>query len=955
MPTAISDDLSPLLDEAPFVAALARALIGHDADDAVQETWLRVVEREHPGIRRPRRWLASVLRGVAHNMRRQESRRRRHEAEAAIPASASAPPTVRLAERQERRLKLMQAVAALPREQREVVLLRYFENRPPRAIATRIGVPTSTVNSRLRSAHEALRQRLDRRTGDCRAWLAPIAIVYPETPAQSGAAAAMSTWALASGSPVKSIAIAAAAAVTALLLWPGAEAPVALPETGSVPLGAPMTADADASHPPRAAALAPRPTEAPSGAARTTGTVTVAATYAAEAAPVPDLLVLAFRPDASRRHQSRRARTDALGVAKFADLAPGRWLLTNRRNSAVSAQVEVRAGKDRAVSLVLPEGVTVSGLVVDRVGSAVPGAEVHLAGPGILEDAEYAATTDDAGRFALRACPGLCLVGARAAGHSPSRMHLVFVEGVGRRELRIELPGAGGSLAGRVLDPERKPVAAALVTVGESGGHRQDQDAEGNLRPIARTDRHGRFSIDGIALGDHPVQVRAPDLAPWTGSCRVRAGAAAELEVELSAGVSVNGSVVDAAGQGIAGATVELGTWTDFDHVRGRTDGSGAFALHGLPAGELTLRARHNGVETAVHLQARPGDTLFSQLILSAGGALRGRVLDEAGRGVPDADLSARNDPTDSTPRWRGNAQSDAEGFFSLPDCPRDQRLTITASAAGFLPAAIEIVATPSSRAELRLTPGPPASVRIAGSLAYADGRPVPQVMIDVIDRRWGHAHLAAGNEAGAFDIGPLPPGEWGLELRVPDQPRLSTGFRALGAGEEWQLGQLRLPPAGFVRASGDVADATIGLTDHTMSRWFAVRAGANGRSEPLAPGDYFVSVRGDGVAARMIPVSVRAGEESTVPVAVETGHRCKFVVESATPLRECEVRIHDGQRLVAGSSRYGRLPGAIARTFEHWLAAGRYVVTVRANGRTGQAAFTVVGGEPCQVAISLR
>lgn len=119
--------------------ALAQALARGDADDVAQNVWLRAMAEEARGVRRPKAWLGSVVRNAARSLWRAEQRRVRHERlaarEGAVPSSAE------LMEREERRRELVAAVDALPTEQRAVVLLRYFENLPPQAIARQLGLP----------------------------------------------------------------------------------------------------------------------------------------------------------------------------------------------------------------------------------------------------------------------------------------------------------------------------------------------------------------------------------------------------------------------------------------------------------------------------------------------------------------------------------------------------------------------------------------------------------------------------------------------------------------------------------------------------------------------------------------------------------------------------------------------------------------------------------------------
>src|SRR6185295_7253069 len=69
--------------------------------------------------------------------------------------------------------RLVLAVMQLDEPYRSTVLLRWFEDLPPREVAARLGVPVETVRTRLKRAHEALRGRLGG-AGACALVLAPL-------------------------------------------------------------------------------------------------------------------------------------------------------------------------------------------------------------------------------------------------------------------------------------------------------------------------------------------------------------------------------------------------------------------------------------------------------------------------------------------------------------------------------------------------------------------------------------------------------------------------------------------------------------------------------------------------------------------------------------------------------------------------------------------------------------
>jgi RNA polymerase sigma-70 factor (ECF subfamily) len=162
-----------LVEHAAFVRRLAFHLLRNDAeaDDAAQETLARSPPRVGSGVRA---WLATVLRNVVRMRARAAVRRASREARSAGEGSVRG--TDDGVARAEILRAVATAVAALDPRHREVVFMRHYEDLPPRAIATRLGVPLVTVKSRLARAHERLRRCLDEgRRGNVEDWRSAIA------------------------------------------------------------------------------------------------------------------------------------------------------------------------------------------------------------------------------------------------------------------------------------------------------------------------------------------------------------------------------------------------------------------------------------------------------------------------------------------------------------------------------------------------------------------------------------------------------------------------------------------------------------------------------------------------------------------------------------------------------------------------------------------------------------
>ncbi|HEY0079905.1 MAG TPA: sigma-70 family RNA polymerase sigma factor [Pyrinomonadaceae bacterium] len=157
------------------IFALSLGMLGsaEDARDATQETFLSAF-RNLRGFRGDAR-VSSWLHRIAVNQCITRQRRRKVRAETAledeerqealgetlaVPATDASP--ARVAESRERTEAVRRAVGALPLELREVIVMKEFEEMTFQEIADTLGVPLSTVKSRLYRALGQLRLRLEK-------------------------------------------------------------------------------------------------------------------------------------------------------------------------------------------------------------------------------------------------------------------------------------------------------------------------------------------------------------------------------------------------------------------------------------------------------------------------------------------------------------------------------------------------------------------------------------------------------------------------------------------------------------------------------------------------------------------------------------------------------------------------------------------------------------------------
>jgi hypothetical protein len=170
------------------------------------------------------------------------------------------------------------------------------------------------------------------------------------------------------------------------------------------------------------------------------------------------------------------AYTDGFGRYRFATVPPGRAELAVSHDDFAAARVELRVeetGRDdrpfEVEDIDLPEGATVSGIVLDPAGDPVRRARVGLGiAPSVIVQGQLPegfVLTDAEGRFELRAvAPGRRRLSAYADGVGRGFRELDIEEGRDATDVRVDLDepveGADVNLAG----------GGVAVTLGERDG-----------------------------------------------------------------------------------------------------------------------------------------------------------------------------------------------------------------------------------------------------------------------------------------------------------------------------------------------------------------------------------------------------------------------------------------------------------------------------------------------------
>lgn len=245
----------------------------------------------------------------------------------------------------------------------------------------------------------------------------------------------------------------------------------------------------------------------------------------------------------------------------------------------------------------------------------------------------------------------------------------------------------GATVRGKVTTRSGEPIDAAQVMARPDGSERF---SDGQLVWSAPD---GAYELRGMRPGSHHIEVataRAP--APEAGfQVEVAAGAVVERNLVLDDGGSIAGTIVDTQGAPVAGMYVQTRAagerFPRLSRNECKSDSSGAFACAALAAGDYRVSASGSRFprptmpgsdDGSQPVTVRANEVATVKLVVEAqSGAIKGTVLDSAGKPIQDAFISAAREtegPGRSMAmmetRWSSDTRpilSAADGSFTVP------------------------------------------------------------------------------------------------------------------------------------------------------------------------------------------------------------------------------------------------------------------------------------------------
>ena len=921
------DDFAVLVERYQAVVyAMALGRLGNrsEAQDVAQETFLNAY-RSLATLREAARfgpWLITIAANLCAQIRRKRDREVVLSAAAAASASCDAPDFAR----EELRQTLRRQVLRLPGDQREVVLLYYFERKTTVEIARLLGLTGYTVRKRLQRARKTLGERMLQsvgqpleegrpspdKTGRIMALIATAPRPWTVAAKSSAATGGLGTaWGF--GAVIKgAVAVAAILALVAgawrsgKLHWTAPMIATGLAHSASQPSfsdrGLRRAAD-PATPSPSNESAGPQTPSAASGAADTPnsegGVVSGRVFDADTGGPIQNATVEASTgPQELLPH-----RTQALSGADGRYRIPGlhttgyRVCLVKAPEHVVASVREERlvdvqgAVEIPGIDFSATKGIEITGSVVDDANRPVTGAEVRAANKTNPES--VSAYSDSSGAFTLR-----CMAPANDVFVQPTKDGLALrpkgplvlpKEGIHNLVLRME---PEGSVAGKVIDASGKPLAKMKLLALPTDTYvlMGEQKSE-------PSDAQGRFEISGLFSGQHrlSVQFSGDDnivSVPDSPTVDIRSGKKVSdvvVVLESKPTLAISGRVTDTAGRPVAGAEIRGYNGPTFPNAA-KSGSDGRFRLTGLGDGEYQVHVRHpDFADGAVEEVAAGAEDVDFKLDHRA--SIDGRVVDsQTGMPIPVFEIRT---PGQLETRYGNDAYtrlSDPTGKFHFDRVPPGE-LELSVRASGHADAIV--TGAPLKPGEVRtgIVAALEPAMRVDGTVVDAKGKPVAGALLylgeappDWLQEKFA---IARSDAAGSFHLDTVKSS--GAEISA-SHPISGQGSIAVAGSKTRGTVRIVLAPGGTLEGVIVVNGAPLGnayvelksasspASNSGWPRSTNTEHGGRYRFASLPAGEYEVSVNPTIAAPSwlgckaMKPATIRDGKTTNLDFSYDSG-----------------------------------------------------------------------------------
>jgi len=642
-------------------------------------------------------------------------------------------------------------------------------------------------------------------------------------------------------------------------------------------------------------------------------------------------------------------QTGSDGSFRIDDLARGEIRLAFKKPADFIQITRAVTAPASGVNVELPPGSRVSGRVIDKAtGQPVkafdaglsisrPGAAIMLVAPVMRS------FTSDDGTFAIDGVPAAThTLAVSAPGYVMARVPNVTVEN-GKNVDGIEVAlDAGVRVHGHVTGTDGAPLGGVLVRVDPAlathGAAMND--------PYALTDPDGEYVLENLEQGNTTLAFSRTGLLTVRKNVTL-SGTFAQVDAQLSSGVSITGVVLLEGGAAVANAQVQARSAADAGAVRAtQTDDSGAFAIATVAPGHYEISATKPGYSEATLRDVDIPAPAALRLVMKGGGTITGRLI-----GLTPAELRGAAVQMSSGDGGSATASPDESGRYRIDGAPagtvrlsaRSGQLTASSRTARTASAQVESGATVTVDFDFT------ADIVIRGRVTR-NGLPQPDAVVSFLSPTATQRTARATADAnGRYEISGIDEGTYNVTVLDRTNVPYSTTYVVRGSSTF----DIAIEGAAV---SGHVTDSSTGsaIAGASVELRPAENAGPGLRSalsdsaggfsfDQVPAGSYEARVQKPAYGAAAVPVTV--GENGAPPIEVKltpsSGLRLRVV--DARDQRPLSAWVHaqsgngEGYDATAAANTE---PATIA------LAAGSYRLTAGASGYAPISLTVTVPGE---------
>lgn len=640
---------------------------------------------------------------------------------------------------------------------------------------------------------------------------------------------------------------------------------------------------------------------------------------------------------------SASATTGPDGSFTLSGLAPGSVRVMARKDEDFVQETRSITAPARDVVIDLKAGGRITGRVVEK-GSSKPittfqaGITTSRGGGGMvmMGPPQLRSFTSDDGTFTLDSIPtGATVLMASAPGYASARLNVTVEEGKEHSGVELQLD-AGVKLTGRVTGSNGSPLSDVQVRVlpSPTGGF-----ATSGMDRTSTTDANGEYSIDGLEAGEESLNFSHPKHANVRKSVTLK-GRETRLDVQLTSGGRVTGSVVTEAGAPVSDAQVRASSSGNYESAQ--TDANGAFEFESVSPGRYRFDAEKTGYAQGTLEDVDVSSGAPVRIVLKTGGTIYGRIT-----GLTPQEMALANVSADAGTSYQ-EGTVDSSGNYRIEGVSAGT-VRIRASAGSGMAGTSRRAATQT----VDLAAGGSQQVDIPfrddvviGGRVTRNGVPLPGAIVNFFPR--GNSSRASGSSSadndGQYSISGLEEGEY--SVMVNDSQRMSpytTTYQVRGSSTydiDFKTSSLRGRVLD-VSTNEPLGNVTVQLRSVSQTEGPRMtRAGMTDATgafilDSVPPGNYTVTATKDGFGndAKELYVGESAPADLEFHLASNSGVTLNVVdARDGQPIT-ARASVYDMQGRVVDETRMMFMGGGEAGSLKLSVSPGNYTATVSASG----------------------